>query len=68
MLLNRLNVPGVPSFGANTLGQTQLGSSLGAPRFDSTKRKRAKMMNKHKYKKLQKRLRNLTAKNVRGKK
>jgi hypothetical protein len=39
------------------------GSSEGA-RFDSTKRKRAKMMNRHKYKKLQKRMRNLEAKNL----
>ena len=37
-------------------------------RFDSTKRKRAKMMNKHKYEKLKKRMRSLMAKNVRGSK
>jgi hypothetical protein len=31
----------------------------------STKRRRAKKMNKHKYEKMKKRMRNLTAKNVR---
>lgn len=38
----------------------------GAVRWDSTKRKRAKKMNKHKYQKMKKRLRNLQAKNVKG--
>jgi hypothetical protein len=40
---------------------------IGAVRFDSTKRKRAKKMNKHKYQKMKKRVRNLNAKNVVGK-
>jgi hypothetical protein len=39
---------------------------LGSVRWDSTKRKRSKKMNKHKYEKWKKKMRNLTAKNVRG--
>ncbi len=70
-------------FGAGLAGARAVGpsaASAGAPapalsgllggqqvRWDSTKRKRAKKMNKHKYQKLKKKLRNLTAKNVRGK-
>ncbi len=37
----------------------------GQVRWDSTKRKRARKMNKHKYQKLRKARRNLTAKNIR---
>lgn len=39
----------------------------GAARGISTKRRRVKKMNKHKYEKLKKSMRNLTAKNVRSK-
>ena len=49
--------------------QLMIGTALGeSVRFDSTKRKRAKMMNKHKYEKLKKKRRSLMAKNVRGSK
>ena len=48
------------SFAAAALGE--------GARFDSTKRKRAKMMNKHKYEKRMKKRRSLMAKNVRGSK
>ena len=41
-------------------------TSIGSVRWDSTKRKRAKKMNRHKYQKMKKRMRNLTAKNIKG--
>ncbi len=60
-------VVGVPSSRALA---APLAAPLGAPaapRFSSTKRKRAKMMNKHKYEKRKKLMRKLGAKNVRTK-
>ena len=49
-----------------SLAGSSIAADIGAVRHDSTKRKRAKKMNKHKYQKMMKKMRNLTAKNIKG--
>jgi len=59
-------VSGGSSSGGGGFGNSSFGAIKFGVRFDSTKRKRKKMMNKHKYEKRMKTLKSLSSLNIRG--
>lgn len=65
-LSKSLYAPRVGQVSAPSIVSQAVIADIGAVRHDSTKRKRAKKMNKHKYQKMKKRMRNLNAKNVKS--